>query len=281
MCIRFERVVTGGMLLACAVPALAQMTQVSESRSVAAYAYAEDDFGFDEDSQFDGASMMGMPFNPGVFAGAAVGSVDADAYADHYSEFRSDSITFTGFVQASACSPLRGKFTSVDGAADARSTCSFTFTVDANATYCLYAFAGSKSGDTGGLSIEVTLQTSDGMTVLDSVDDSGEYSVEDVAIAAGEYTLFAEVFTAVEIFKIGDFESTDGLIDVFFEVKLASSCPGDFDGSGLYDFPDLDAILANWGTSVTPGTAGDFNGDGVVDFTDLDMLLGLWNTSCS
>ncbi len=56
--------------------------------------------------------------------------------------------------------------------------------------------------------------------------------------------------------------------------------PGDADGNGSVDFDDLNEVLANWGTSVTPGLNGDVNGDGVVDFDDLNEVLANWGASC-
>ncbi len=58
----------------------------------------------------------------------------------------------------------------------------------------------------------------------------------------------------------------------------AVPCPGDFDGSGVIDFPDLVALLADYG--CTSGCSADVDGDGDTDFSDLVALLGVYGTPC-
>lgn len=59
-----------------------------------------------------------------------------------------------------------------------------------------------------------------------------------------------------------------------------SPCPGDFDGSGSIDLPDLNAVLGSFGSSVAPGTSGDFDGSGFVDLQDLNAVLSAFGSSC-
>lgn len=50
---------------------------------------------------------------------------------------------------------------------------------------------------------------------------------------------------------------------------------GDADNSGAVDFSDITSVLANFGTTYTPGAggAGDANNDGVVNFSDITTVL--------
>ncbi len=63
-------------------------------------------------------------------------------------------------------------------------------------------------------------------------------------------------------------------------VSLATAIPGDLDGDGFVGLDDLDIILNNWNTNVTPGdlSAGDIDGDGFIGLADLDGVLNNWNT---
>lgn len=60
----------------------------------------------------------------------------------------------------------------------------------------------------------------------------------------------------------------------------AEICPGDVDGSGTVDLADLNAILAQFGSEVEPGSAGDFDGSGVIDLPDLNAVLSMFGESC-
>ncbi len=53
-----------------------------------------------------------------------------------------------------------------------------------------------------------------------------------------------------------------------------SPCPTDVDGSGSTDFPDLVAVLGDWG--ACPGCPADVDGNGSVGFDDLIAVLGAW-----
>jgi len=59
-----------------------------------------------------------------------------------------------------------------------------------------------------------------------------------------------------------------------------ANCPGDANGSGTINGADLSVLLAQFGTSVTPGTGADFNGDGNVNGADLSVLLSNFGGSC-
>jgi len=54
---------------------------------------------------------------------------------------------------------------------------------------------------------------------------------------------------------------------------------GDLDGDGFVGLDDIDIILANWNTNVTPGdlSMGDATGEGFVGLDDLDVVLNNWN----
>ena len=58
------------------------------------------------------------------------------------------------------------------------------------------------------------------------------------------------------------------------------NCPGDVNGDLHADFTDLNLILENWATTVTPGTNGDLDHNGTVDFSDLNIMLGNWGEVC-
>jgi len=58
------------------------------------------------------------------------------------------------------------------------------------------------------------------------------------------------------------------------------ACPGDANGDLSIDAADLSVLLAQFGTSVTPGTGADFNNDGNVNSADLSVLLSAFGTSC-
>ncbi len=60
----------------------------------------------------------------------------------------------------------------------------------------------------------------------------------------------------------------------------APICPGDADGDDTVDLNDLNFVLANWGTTVDPGTNGDVDGNGTIDLGDLNTVLGNWGQSC-
>lgn len=54
-------------------------------------------------------------------------------------------------------------------------------------------------------------------------------------------------------------------------------CLGDADGSGVVDFGDITAVLAQWGGA---GPLGDANFNSVVNFEDLTYVLGAWDGVC-
>jgi hypothetical protein len=55
--------------------------------------------------------------------------------------------------------------------------------------------------------------------------------------------------------------------------RTVAPCPGDIDGNGSVDVPDLLAVLAAWGQSGVPE---DVNADGTVDVLDLLAVLAEW-----
>jgi len=58
-----------------------------------------------------------------------------------------------------------------------------------------------------------------------------------------------------------------------FSITVAPLVTGDADGSGTVAFPDITAVLANWGTA---GPVGDANCDGMVSFPDITTVLANW-----
>ncbi|MHC5022619.1 MAG: hypothetical protein ACYTGG_01735 [Planctomycetota bacterium] len=53
-----------------------------------------------------------------------------------------------------------------------------------------------------------------------------------------------------------------------------TTCPSDFDGNGVIDLQDLEALIDAWGPCE--GCPEDLNGDGVVDIVDLLSILASW-----
>lgn len=56
-------------------------------------------------------------------------------------------------------------------------------------------------------------------------------------------------------------------------MAFADDHPCDFDGSGVYDQADKDAILAVQGEDVAPGSTFDLDGDGVVSLRDVSVCI--------
>ena len=57
--------------------------------------------------------------------------------------------------------------------------------------------------------------------------------------------------------------------------ECSTTCPGDFDGSGIVGGEDLGELLGQFGLTGK-GLAADLNGDGIVDGADLGLLFSLW-----
>jgi hypothetical protein len=58
-------------------------------------------------------------------------------------------------------------------------------------------------------------------------------------------------------------------------------CPGDLNGDGMRDLPDLAELLAHYGaTGGATYEDGDLNNDGSVGLDDLAELLGIYGTPC-
>ncbi len=60
---------------------------------------------------------------------------------------------------------------------------------------------------------------------------------------------------------------------------LSDDLNGDLTGDGFVGLDDLDIVLNNWSSSVTPGdlSKGDLDGDGFIGLGDLDIVLNNWN----
>ncbi len=70
-------------------------------------------------------------------------------------------------------------------------------------------------------------------------------------------------------------EQTFAGVTVFIAPPIG--CTGDANGSGVVDFGDILAILANFGG---PGPVGDADGNGVVDFSDILTVLANFGAIC-
>lgn len=60
----------------------------------------------------------------------------------------------------------------------------------------------------------------------------------------------------------------------------STACLGDADGDGDVDIADLGLVLANFGSTVPPGSLGDVDGSGVVDIADLGLVLANFGVPC-
>lgn len=58
------------------------------------------------------------------------------------------------------------------------------------------------------------------------------------------------------------------------DIACPGPCGGDVTGDGVVSFPDLTAVLSNWGPCV--GCPADVDGDNVVGFLDLLIVLSDW-----
>jgi hypothetical protein len=61
-------------------------------------------------------------------------------------------------------------------------------------------------------------------------------------------------------------------------VAVGFVCPGDANLDGSTDLGDLNAVLANFGTSAS---LGDVTGDGLVNLADLNLVLATFGTTCT
>lgn len=74
------------------------------------------------------------------------------------------------------------------------------------------------------------------------------------------------------------FNSAPGVFQL--HVNCLPQCPGDTNGDNAVNFADLEILLDEWNTVVSPGTGGDVTGDGLVNFADLEVLLEHWGADC-
>lgn len=65
-----------------------------------------------------------------------------------------------------------------------------------------------------------------------------------------------------------------------FEFTPPTGCPGDANKDNITNGADLSVLLAQFGTSVAPGSGADFNNDGFVNGADLSVLLSNFGNSC-
>ena len=67
--------------------------------------------------------------------------------------------------------------------------------------------------------------------------------------------------------------------DPGLHLPSARAIPGDLNGDGCVDHPDLGILLGDWGCSGGD-CPGDADGDGDTDHADLGVLLGHWGEGC-
>ena len=73
-------------------------------------------------------------------------------------------------------------------------------------------------------------------------------------------------------------DQLDGPIDDLGENEICEDrpCPGDLNGDGMVDGPDLGLLFATWGPCAGGDCPADLNGDGTVEGPDLGLLFSLW-----
>jgi hypothetical protein len=66
-------------------------------------------------------------------------------------------------------------------------------------------------------------------------------------------------------------------------VRVPTCCPGDADSSGSVNFTDITVVLANFGSTGTPGqqNAGDADCSGAINFTDITTVLANFGSNCN
>ena len=80
---------------------------------------------------------------------------------------------------------------------------------------------------------------------------------------------YQSVFIRVGSF-VGQVTTEDLVLSIELE-PFVSECPADYNGDGVVDGGDLNALLGSWGTP-----ARDIDGDGNTDGADLNILLSSW-----
>jgi len=92
-------------------------------------------------------------------------------------------------------------------------------------------------------------------------------------INADEYLFWDDIHPTTAAHKLLAQDAADVLFNAL------SILPGDLDFDGFVGIDDLNTILANWNSNVTPGNPllGDPSGDGFVGIDDLNAVLGNWN----
>ncbi len=111
--------------------------------------------------------------------------------------------------------------------------------------------------------------------VIDLVQLFG-FMPEQVYLAVG---LYATADGGALTGQVPGYLINSGDIDAIEYVLFNMPIDGDLNGDGYVGLDDLDIILNNWNTNVTPGdlTSGDYDGDGYVGLGDLDGVLTNWN----
>ncbi|MEZ6192264.1 MAG: SGNH/GDSL hydrolase family protein [Phycisphaerales bacterium] len=120
-----------------------------------------------------------------------------------------------------------------------------------------------------------------GALISDAVANPSAYGFTNVTnaalglsgINADEYLFWDTVHPTTAAHNLLAMNATQALFDAL------SSLPGDLDFDGFVGIEDLNTILGNWNTHVTPGNPlfGDTSGDGFVGIDDLNLVLGNWN----
>jgi hypothetical protein len=99
------------------------------------------------------------------------------------------------------------------------------------------------------------------------------YPIADEATLLGD-VVFLQWFVADPGAAEGMARTPVARLSIFCHRDCPSSCPGDFDNSGVVNGGDLAMLLIEWGRCGK--CASDLNGDGEVDAGDLGLFLVVW-----
>ncbi|MCP3978413.1 MAG: hypothetical protein GY716_03645 [bacterium] len=251
---------------ACVSFASADVTLVTQGRSVAGAAFAEDSGGSDSDAD----SSEAPDFGP--FVDARDGT--ANVYNAYASGGGNQNSTITGnhvFAQGAAFANAEGYDSDGFGDASGSSLFDFTFQVGDATPYTIDVSLAAY--DSGGTSFLFTGPSGDVLTVESPFNDEVS-SFQSGLLQPGQYRL--KGFSAGSCF--GDFFFYDYAFGEF-RIELTLGAPGDANGDGIVNFADILAVIGAWGPCPAPPTtcAGDVNHDGTVNFADILEVLGNWS----
>lgn len=107
----------------------------------------------------------------------------------------------------------------------------------------------------------------------------GDPACLDVTLKPGQYWLVVAIGN-LNPFGVHPLACGEGN-DYQFTLRTAPLCEGDANGDGTVNFEDINAVIANWLATYTPGTGpGDASNDSVVNFDDVNAVIANWLSSC-